>query len=403
MISPDKALATVLEKSRPLEGDEKIPIDQACGRVLATGIVADRDIPPFHKVCMDGFAFRHDATDARTPLRVVGEVAAGSCFEREIGAQQVVSVMTGAPLPPGTDTVVPVEHTTVDGDAVVIERLPEPFRNVAPKGSDCREDQTVLTAGMVVTPTGVAVLATVGLEEVRVRRTPRVAIVASGDEIVRPSAPVGPGQIRDSNSYSLASQARLAGVEQVTMEHAPDNQNVLRKVLEGALKSDLVIISGGVSVGQYDLVPPTLTSLGVTCHFHEVAQKPGKPLWFGSIGTTLVFGAPGNPLATVLTFDRYILPAIRKMSGQSTERAAFSGRLTHAVTAKKGSRDTFFFARAEPNEMGRYQLQPLSRTGAADVFGTSEANAIFRLSPGARVDKGADVIFSLMGLFEGAF
>lgn len=403
MISPDDALAMVLDRSQPLEGAEVIPIEQACGRVLATDIVADTHIPPFNKVCMDGFAFRHETTSVAAPLLVVAEVAAGACLKRKIGAQQCVSVMTGAPLPAGTDTVVPVEHTTVDGDAVIIETLPPPHRNVAPKGSDCQNEETVLRAGTIVTPTGVAVLATVGLEEVVVRLKPRAAIVASGDELVRPSAPMGPGQIRDSNSYSLASQARLAGVDEVTMEHAPDDPNALRQAFERALKSDVVIISGGVSVGQYDLVPPTLTALGVTCHFHEVAQKPGKPLWFGSIGSTLVFGTPGNPLATVLTFDRYILPAIRKMSGHSTKRATFSGQLTQTVIAKRGPRDTFFFARAEPVEMGRYELQPLSRTGAADVFGTSKANAIFRLNPGSRAEKGAEMMFSMMGYFQGAF
>ena len=403
MISPDEALRFVLEYARLVDGCEVVPVEQACGRVLWDDVAADRDIPPFDRVCMDGFAFRHEGLEAGAKLTIIESVRAGFHANRVVAPGQCTAAMTGAPLPPGADTVIPVEDTTVEGETVTLEKLPPLKRHVAHQGSDCREGQTVLPAGSVLTPTAVAVLATVGKETVTVRRHPRIAILSTGDEIVRPSAPVGPDQIRDSNSYSLASQAHLAGFHQITMGHAIDDQAELTALFEDALQADVVIVSGGVSLGTYDLVPSILTKLGVKPHFHMVAQKPARPLWFGSSDTTLVFGAPGNPLATVLTFDRYILAALRKMSGLPTRRPRLQGHLTTDVSAKKGSRDTFFFARAEQNEDGGFELAALSRTGAADVFGTADANAIFRLSPGTVVESGTAVPFNFIGVFEGAF
>ena len=298
MISPDDALRIVLENADLVDGFEEIPIEQACGRVLGDDITSDRDIPPFDRVCMDGFAFRHEGLKVGDTLTIVDSVRAGFHSDTVVGTGECITAMTGAPMPPSADTVVPVEETTVVGEQVTLDKLPPSKRHVAHRGTDCREGQVVLTAGSVLTPTGVAVLATVGNETVRVRRHPTIAILSTGDEIVRPSAPVGPDQIRDSNSYSLASQAHLSGFRQITMGHAVDDEEALRELFENALESDVVIVSGGVSLGEYDLVPSILSDLGVTCHFHNVAQKPARPLWFGSSDSALVFGAPGNPLAT---------------------------------------------------------------------------------------------------------
>ncbi len=399
LISPDAALQLVLEHSRPLDGFDEIPIEAACGWALWQDVTADRDIPPFNKVCMDGFAYLHEGIEPGSELNIVGEVRAGYQAEQSVEAGQCIRVMTGAPLPAGADTVIPIECTEVAGDRVTLLEPPVAKRHVAVRGTDCQRDQTVLAAGSVLTPTGVAVLATVGLETVRVKRRPAIAILATGDEIVRPTAPVGPNQIRDSNSYSMAAQARMAGFDQIEMGHAVDDKDALTQLLEEALRADVVVMSGGVSMGEYDLVPAILAELGVTCHFHEVAQKPAKPLWFGSSPSTLVFGAPGNPLATVLSFDRYVLPSLRAKAGLPTGRQHLVGRLTDHVRPKKGGRHTFFFARVTGTAGGGFQLQPLSRTGAADVFGTSHANAIFSVEPNGSADAGSDIQFVMLGDF----
>ena len=197
----------------------------------------------------------------------------------------------------------------------------------------------------------------------------------------------------------MAAQARMAGFEQIRMGHAVDDRAALSELLEGALKADVVVMSGGVSMGEYDLVPAILAELGVTCHFHEVAQKPAKPLWFGSSPRTLVFGAPGNPLATVLSFDRYVLPALRANAGLPTRRPHLVGTLTEDVCPKKGPRYTFFFAQASGVAGGGFELRPLSRTGAADVFGTAHADAIFAVEPGGSAVAGSQIHFQMLGEF----
>ncbi|MBN1944094.1 MAG: molybdopterin molybdotransferase MoeA [Bradymonadales bacterium] len=403
MISPDHALALVMEQVHPLREAETVPLEQAAGWVLAQPVVADRDIPPFDRVCMDGYAGHHAEIALDRPCEVQLELRAGYGSPEEVHPGKLARIMTGAPLPPGTDVVIPQEVTRPEEGGVRVMELPEPYRHVARQGSDSRAGQLLLSPGTMLTPIGVAVLASVGQCEVQIVRRPRIAIVTTGDEIVDCHQTPGPSQIRNSNYYSLAAQARMAGFDRLFRYHAIDQRDNLSEVLRQALQADVVIITGGVSMGQYDLVPEVLATLGVQRHFHKVAQQPGKPLWFGSAQRCLVFGAPGNPLATVLTFDRYVLPALRCLAGLPTRRAQFSGRLTLPVKGRSDGRDLFLFAQAESSTPGSYTLQPLLRRGSADVFSTAEANAICRLPPEKSLPKDAEIAFTMLGVFEGAF
>jgi molybdopterin molybdotransferase len=319
MISADQALQIVLENVAPL-GVERIPILEALGRVLAEDIRSSRDIPGFDNSAMDGYAVRAadlaKASEASpVKLKVVETVGAGLMPTRRISAGETVRTMTGAPIAEGADAIIPVERTRGTGDVVEFLVTVEKGAFVRPRGEDLRLGELVMSAGKLLTPADLGMLASVNRAMVEVIRRPRVAIVATGDELVDvDQVPTG-AQVVNSSAYALAGAVREAGAEPVILKVARDDAREIRERLAEAMTFDVVLSTGGVSVGQFDHVKGALDELGMRQLFHGVAQKPGRPLKFGTVGYRPIFGLPGNPVSTLVCFYLYARPAILKMLG----------------------------------------------------------------------------------------
>jgi len=317
VISIQEALDSVLAAVRPLEAED-VPLLEALGRTAAAEIVSPEQVPSFTNSAMDGFAVRGaELEGGRREFRVVVDIPAGRYVAEPIGEGDAARIMTGAPLPPGVDTVVQVEHTTPgSGAAIIVDRAPSTGANVRRAGEDVTVGDLLFERGARLGPTEIGLAASVGLEKVRVTRRPRVAILATGSELVAAGRPLGPGQIRNSNSYTAYGQTLEAGAEPVLLGIARDDLDETRRLIGLALEHDVVITSGGVSVGDYDFVKQVQDELGVERRFWRVATKPGKPLAFGARGDTLVFGVPGNPVASMVSFEMYIRPAVLALLGR---------------------------------------------------------------------------------------
>jgi molybdopterin molybdotransferase len=320
----DQARAAVLERLRPLPARE-VPLGDALGCVLADDVTAAEDLPPFANSAMDGFAVRAadlaGASD-RGPiaLEVTGEVFAGSARLPTVQAGGAARIMTGGPLPPGADAVVPVEQATVDGDAVRIRLAPGERQFVREAGEDVRAGAVVLERGRVLDPAAVGMLASVGRRLVPVHPKPRVTVVSTGDELVDPGDPLGPGQIRDSNSWLLVAQARAAGADAFRCGKLRDDPEALRRGFAlAAAEGDLVLTSGGVSVGERDYTKQVLAELGDVRSF-RVAMQPGMPQAFGFAAGTPLYGLPGNPVSCFVVFEVLVRPALRRLAGHPDDR-----------------------------------------------------------------------------------
>jgi molybdopterin molybdotransferase len=395
MITIDQALEQVLEACPDTLGNVVIPIHRAVGRVLVDALTTSTPHPGFDKVMMDGYAVSAAEVRAGVTLLRIGECPAGAPKSPPVKSGTCVEVMTGGPLPPGATAVVPVEQTTRSGDAIHFAAQVKAGQHVAMEGSSTRQGEVILPAGSVVTPIGIAALAAEGRSLVRVRRNPSLAVVTTGDELVPIDHEPGPHQIRDSNGVSLATQALCLGLDKITSFRASDDPIQLRDTLEEALSRDLVVVAGGVSRGKYDRVPETLEDLGVQCRFHKVLQKPGKPLWFGTRERTLVFGAPGNPLATVVAFQVYVTAAVAKMTGQSPTPPHHRGVLS-ADARYHSKRDLFAMVTARWCD-DHYEVTARQGSGSADVFATAAANALLPLPAGDHALRaGQEIQFQLI-------
>jgi molybdopterin molybdotransferase len=376
MIRVEEALEIVLDNTRALP-PETVDFQEALGRLLAEDILSDLDLPPFSRSAVDGFALR--AADLASPpsnLRVVGVVPAGCLPSFQVNAGEAAQVMTGAPVPEGADAVQMVERTRLAGDRVeVLEAVPS-GQNIAPRGDEVRAGDVVLWKGTRLDPASVAVAATVGKVKLPVGRRPRVAVIATGDELVDPSDKPGPGKIRNSNGFSLVAQARTCGAEVRYLGVAKDTEESLRERIRDGLGSDVLLLSGGVSMGRFDLVEKVLEELEVRTLFDRVALKPGKPLVFGiAPGGGLVFGLPGNPVSTIVTFELFVRPCLAKMEGcGQPRRPLLSASLKDPVTSR-GSRRTFLPGWIEPEGSGMVAY-PISTRGSADIVAFSKANAL---------------------------
>jgi molybdopterin molybdotransferase len=311
LISIDEARERVLAQVRPLPSEE-VALPDSLGRVLAVAAVADQDLPPFDASAMDGFAV--PSGEAGT-LRIDGESRAGAPASSPLAAGTACRISTGAVVPDGTHAVVPVEATEERDGEVVVPATTE-GANVRRAGEDVRAGETVLGPGTKIGPSELAVLASLGAAAVACGARPRLAVLATGDELVEPGAPLAAGQIRNSNAYAVAALATRAGAEVVERRGVPDDQDATREALAAALSAaDVVCVSGGVSVGPHDHVKPALAELGVTERFWGVRLQPGKPTWFGTRDGTLVFGLPGNPVSAMVTFQLFARPAVRALQG----------------------------------------------------------------------------------------
>ena len=303
----------MLRNARRGAAAERVPLTEAAGRVLAEAVAADRDYPPFARSARDGFAVR--AVDVPGELRIAGEVRAGAIFHGSLQPGQAIEIMTGAPLPAGADAVVMVEHATRSDDRVRIEREVRAGDNFTPPGTEARNGEAVLTRGCRLGFAEIAVLAMVGRECVTVYRKPRVAILPTGDEIVESHQRPESFQIRNSNALSLAVQVTRAGGEPEILPIARDNYESTRSSIERGLEADLLLLSGGVSAGKYDIVETVLADLGAEFFFDRVKIQPGQPLVYGAARGKQFFGLPGNPASTMVTFEIFARAAVDLLSG----------------------------------------------------------------------------------------
>ena len=314
MITLNEAIDTVLAAVRPLDAVERPPLD-ALGMALAADVESPEDVPPFDNSAMDGFAVR--AAEAGSGgLRVALDIPAGTVAERPLERGEAARIMTGAPLPEGADAVVPVENTEERDGVVTATRPVTAAANVRRAGEDVRRGAALLPAGAALGAAEIGLLVSAGVEAVRVRRRPRVAILATGSELVPPGEPLGRGQIRNSNSFTAYAQVIAAGGEPVLLGIARDDPEETRELIARALREDAVVTSGGVSIGDYDFVKTVQEGLGVERRFWKVRTKPGKPMFFGVRGETLVFGVPGNPVAAMVSFELYVRPALLALQGR---------------------------------------------------------------------------------------
>ena len=398
MITPRKAVSTILERVRPLAETEAVSLDRALGRVLATSLDSDLDLPPFRRSAMDGYAVCHrDFTDAGAPttLTQVGESRAGVPMVGMVEPGTCAAIYTGARIPEGADTVIMVEKTSQEGDQVVFEDEPTPGQHIQEQGEDLAHGQRALAAGRRLGPTDLSVLATVGADPVTVFRRPRVTVLTTGDELVPAKEFPSEGQIREGNTHHLAALAARAGADVTRAGIVPDESDALQAAFRSALaESDLVITTGGVSMGRYDLVGETFEACGVEKIFHKVAIKPGKPIWFGHSGDTLVFALPGNPVSCLLDHEVFVRPALAKMGGcceadwiEPLHRARWNGN-----AVKPNPRQQNLPVTRGPGKDGVDLLTPVVWGGSGDIVGLARARAMAvvpadeGLAPGDLVD-----------------
>ncbi|MAE27661.1 MAG: hypothetical protein CMJ87_01590 [Planctomycetes bacterium] len=394
MLTPREAISTILECVRPLAETEAVSLDQALGRVLAQDQDSDLDLPPFRRSAMDGFAVRKEdfaAGTGPTALARIGESRAGVPFEGTVEPGTCAAIYTGARLPKGANAVVMVEKTRVEGASIIMEDTPLMGQHIQEQGEDLARCQRALSARRRLGPTDLSVLATVGAEPVTVFRRPAVTVLTTGDELVPASAFPAPGQIREGNTHHLAALARRAGASVSRAGIVPDEREALEASFGAALEqSDLVITTGGVSMGRYDLVGETFEACGVEKVFHKVAIKPGKPLWFGRHGDTLVFALPGNPVSCLLDHEVFVRPALEKLGGCSEEhwQVPLSRGRWDGNEVKANSRQQNLPVTRTPGADGVDLLAPVAWGGSGDIVGLARAQAFAVVPAGQGVTTG---------------
>ncbi|MCB1026091.1 MAG: molybdopterin molybdotransferase MoeA [Acidobacteria bacterium] len=388
MITIAQALEIVKRESYILD-EESVSLSEIVGRILAQDILADMDVPPFNRSQMDGFAVRSKDTE-KTParLRIVGESVAGRGWHNEMEAGQAVRIMTGASVPTGADAVQKVELTEESDGFVTIQEPTKIGQNIVAKAEEISRGEKIFRCGEIVTENMIASLASFGYSTIEVSKRPRVKILATGSEIVDISETPGQDQIRNSNSWMLnALASRYADVEILPI--AIDDLNGLKQTISGAAKTtDCLIISGGVSVGDYDFTKPALRELGAVVYFERVSLKPGKPTVFAKLNETLVFGLPGNPVSTAITFFVFVRKALLNMQGaKETGLKKGSAKLTHEIRGVKG-RDSLLPVSLSTSKKGKLLIETLRFSGSSNYIRFAKADALVFVREGEVLKKG---------------
>jgi molybdopterin molybdotransferase len=370
-------------------GKELTELLDAVGQILAEPIVADRNFPPFRRATRDGYALRaDDLGQLPATLEVIAEIKAGATATEsaiKLEAGQAASIMTGAPVPEGADAVVMVEHTSQNGTRVVVEKGVASGANVVPVGSEAKRGQRLLEPGMRLDHSAIAVAASVGRAHLLVYSKPRVAVLSTGDELVDIEVPPGPNQIRNSNSYSLAAQIKEAGGEPVLLPIARDESLRLRELIADGLECDLLLLTGGVSMGKYDLVEQVLAEFGAEFFFTGAQIQPGKPIVFGRVpseeGTGIYFfGLPGNPVSTMVTFELFARPMLEALAGMAPDKLVFlHARLKREIKTKTGLKR--FLPAVISGEFEQAEVELAKWEGSGDITSTARANAYIVIPP----------------------
>ncbi|HKZ80781.1 MAG TPA: gephyrin-like molybdotransferase Glp [Pyrinomonadaceae bacterium] len=396
MISVAEAIRIVLANTLPLS-PESVRLDSLMGRILAQDIIADSDLPPFDRSQMDGYAVRAaDVKQAPTSLRVVGESAAGRGWHQELHAGEAVRIMTGAPVPSGADSVQQVELTreVEDGSKVEISEPVEPGRSIVRRGAEIKEGEKVLPAGERINAGMMAVLASFGYARVKVAEQPRVAVLATGSELVAVDQQPSRDQIRDSNNHSLAAYALLAGALVERLPLAGDDTSLLkRQIGDAAERFDVVITSGGVSMGVYDFTKTALRELGAEIFFERVSLRPGKPTVFGRLPTgALVFGLPGNPVSVAVTFNLFARTALLAM--QNAREPMLKEAWAMLGNLAKGSldRESYLPARLSTNDSGQLIAESLRWGGSSDFVAFAGATALIIVPAGVKMMEANSIV-----------
>jgi molybdopterin molybdotransferase len=363
---------------------EPVELARAGGRVLAEALVADRDFPPFPRSARDGYAVRAaDLAGLPARLKITGESKAGAApgdAPAQVCGGEAVLIMTGAPVPPGADAVVMVEYTARDGSTVEIQKGAAAGENIVPQGSEGSTGEVLLNRGERLDAAGIALGASVGKSSLLVHALPKVAILATGDEIVDVAATPGPHQIRNSNSYSLAAQVRTAGGAPVLLPIAPDEPQQLRRLIEQGLESDLLLLAGGVSMGKYDLVEQVLGELGAEFFFTGALIQPGRPVVFGRARGKYFFGLPGNPVSTMVTFELFARPLLEALGGARPRPLAFFPvRLKREIKVRPGL--TRFLPGLLSGQFGELEVELAAWQGSGDIAGAARSNCYVVVPP----------------------
>ena len=378
IIAVERALDLVLDAAKPLPAVVADLADLA-GRILLEEIRADRDVPAWDKALMDGFAVAAGDFGAGGERSIAATIAAGADpgALAALPAGRVARIMTGAPLPPGADTVVPVEQSRAGSrpDQVILAGPARAGENVARRGDDVRAGTVLLAPGDFLGAAEIAVLAAFGRTRARAGARPRVAVLATGDELVAPGEEPGPGRLRNSNGPMLEALARRAGADVRSLGIARDDETELRRAIASGLEADVLLLSGGVSMGLYDLVGRALRSTGCEIVFERVAIRPGKPFTFARRGPTLVFGCPGNPVSSYVIFQVFARPALRRLAAHPAPGwRPQPGRLASPIRQRPG-RAGYLQARAVFRD-GRLDVEPVSTSGSADLVSCARGNAL---------------------------
>ena len=363
---------------------EKVEILASLGRVLAEPIAADRDFPPFRRAMRDGYALRAaDLGSLPATLEVIGEIKAGAPPEavpREVGAGQAAAIMTGAPAPNGADAIVMVEYTSLSGKRVTVTRSVARGDNIVEAGSEARKEQFLLHHGTRMDYGAIALAASVGLQTISVFRRPEVAILSTGDEIVEIGERPGPHQIRNSNSYSLAAQVQQAGGVPKMLGIAHDEADHLRGLIEQGMEHDLLVLTGGVSMGRYDLVEQVLAELSAEFFFTGAQIQPGRPVVFGRVRERYFFGLPGNPISTMVTFELFARPMLEALAGMAARELCFvHARLKSEIKTKTGL--TRFLPALLSGEFEEAEVELAGWHGSGDVAAMARSNCYIVIPP----------------------
>jgi molybdopterin molybdotransferase len=378
LLTLEEAQERVLGRVRPLP-IESVPIARAAGRIVAEELRARIDLPPFASSAMDGFAVRSE--DLPATLRLVGESAAGKPFESRLDAGSAVAISTGAVVPEGADAVVPIENVVKSENGVEFPRAVEPGAHIRPRGGDVASGDVVVSRGVMLTPARLAAAAAAGVAIVSCRRSPRVSVLATGSELVVPGERLRPGQIYETNGLMLGSALAAAGAEVTSAPAVADDEAALRGALEQGLACDVLVTSGGVSVGEHDLVRAVERELGVEEVFWRVSIKPGKPVSFGVRGDTLVFGLPGNPVSALVGCELFVKPALRALQGHLDPLPRLgSGRLAVGLRRNE-ERDEFVRARVRVDD-GGVVLEPVAGQESHMIVRSSSADALIHVPRG---------------------